>query len=99
MSDHQFSFRKALSIIDAIEMVQLSELGCHSADLDGKDVTNYLLELIRDYFRDRVLIYDTDDSRKSYEISAAGPQCSVLGPVLRNVMYDGVLRLRLPKGA
>ena len=40
---------------------------------DGKDVPMYLLELIRNYFKDRVLIYDTDDGRKSYAVSAGVP--------------------------
>ena len=46
------------------------DLNATLAALDGKDVPNYLLELIRYYFRDRVLIYDTNDVRKSYVISS-----------------------------
>ena len=69
------------------------------AALDGKDVQNYLLELIRDYFKDRVLIYDKDYNRKSYVVSARVPQVSVLGSILWNVMYDGVLRLNLSKSS
>ena len=45
------------------------------AALDGKDVPKYLLELMTDYFKDRVFIYDTDNGRKSY--AAGVPQ----GPV------------------
>ena len=69
------------------------------AALYGKNIPNYLLELIRNYFKDRVLIYDTNDGRETYAVSARGPQISVLGPILWNVMYDGVLRLNLPKGS
>ena len=36
------------------------------APLDGKDVPNYLFQLVKDYLRDRVLLYDTDDDRKLY---------------------------------
>ena len=61
---------------------------------DGKAVSNYLLELIRDCFRDTVLIYNTDDDRKSYAVTV-----SVLSPILWNILYDGVLKLKHPKGA
>ena len=49
---------------------------------DGKDVPNYLLELIRDYFKDVVLISNADDCRKSYAVSAGVAQASLLGPTL-----------------
>ena len=58
---------------------------------------NYLLELIKDYFKDRVLLYDTDDDRRTYAVLASVPQGSVLGPILWNVTYDAVLMVRLPK--
>ena len=31
-------------------------------------------------------------------MTAGVPQCSVLGPLLWNLMYGGVLRLRMPNG-
>ena len=75
----------------------------HTADwdvtaLEVKGVPNHLLKLIRDYFKDRVLIYDTYDGRKSYTVSAGVLQGSVLDPILWNITYDVVLRLKLPKG-
>ena len=66
--------------------------------LDAKSIPNYLLELVKDCFKDRVLLYDADDGRKSYAVLAKVPKYSVLGPILWNVVYDGVMRLKVPKG-
>ena len=41
--------------------------------LDRNGIPNYFLELIRDYFKDRVLLYDTDDGSKSYDVSVEVP--------------------------
>ena len=67
------------------------------AAIDGKDIPNYLLQPIKHYFKDRVLLNATEDCRKSYAASLGLPQGSVVDPILWNVVYDGVLRLKLPK--
>lgn len=40
--------------------------------------------------------YDTKNGPKKSLIYGGVPQGSVLGPLLRNMMYDGLLRLALP---
>lgn len=61
------------------------------------DIPGYLLAIIQDYFRNRELLYDTDNGIRSHRVTGGVPQGSVLGPLLWNVMYDGVLRLELPE--
>lgn len=45
-----------------------------------------------------MLQYFTSDGLKTHEVSAGVPQGSVMGPLLWNLMYDGVLRLEVPTG-
>ncbi|CAB0030695.1 unnamed protein product [Trichogramma brassicae] len=68
------------------------------AALERIRTPEYLQKIIYSYFQARVLEYDTDDGPESCSITAGVPQGLVLGPILWNVMYDSILRLRLDDG-
>ncbi|XP_070854167.1 uncharacterized protein [Drosophila suzukii] len=61
-------------------------------------ISDYLIDLEADYFKDRVLTYSSDVGEHEYQLTGGVPQGSVLGPILWNVMYDGILRQVLPEG-
>lgn len=66
--------------------------------LQGIGVPRSLNKILGSYFENRLLLYDTEDGRKEYKVTAGVPQGSILGPTLWNIMYNGVLKLDLPRG-
>lgn len=62
-------------------------------------VPRYISNLVKSYFKERVLLYETVSGVQSYTVTGGVPQGSVLGPMLWNIMYDAVLKLELPEGA
>lgn len=61
-------------------------------------VPEYLMKMIRDYLRDRSLVYDTTEGPRTKEITAGAAQGSILGPDLWNATYDSLLQTEMPEG-
>lgn len=64
----------------------------------GEDfgVPQYLMRMIRDYLKDRILLYNTSGGPREYKITSGAAQGSILGPDLWNATYDEILRIEMP---
>lgn len=88
----------AIVTLDVKNAFNTANWGRILCSLKKMNVAPYIRQMVTSYFSDRTLMYNTATGTKVRNISGGVPQGSVLGPLLWNVMYDGVLRLPLPTG-
>lgn len=59
-------------------------------------VPPYLMQIIEDYLKNRVLRYNTREGIREHIVTSGAAQGSILGPDLWNVSYDEILKIEMP---
>lgn len=66
--------------------------------LRNREMDENLIGLIASYLSGRAIILEAEGKTVTKRVTSGVPQGSVLGPILWNVQYDGLLRMELPEG-
>lgn len=59
----------------------------------------YLITIVKVYFCNRSLLVEINNGLKEYNVTTGVSQVSFLGPLLWNIMYNGIFELDIPEEA
>ncbi|KAF2905233.1 hypothetical protein ILUMI_00957 [Ignelater luminosus] len=66
-------------------------------ELDRRTISPYLINVIQNYLQNRcIIIKNGEENKENVKVNSGVPQGSVLGLLLLNIPYDGVLQIPIP---
>lgn len=83
--------------IDVSNAFNSAPWNCILNSLRAMAVPEYLVDITTKYLSDRSVRYDNCGVTSEFAVRREVPQGSVLGPTLWNVLYNGLLKLALPR--
>jgi len=88
----------AVATIDVTNAFNTAPWPLIDAELRRRAVPRTMIRLLRSYMSGRQLVVEDLQGDTRIGVTCGVPQGSVLGPLLWNVFYDSLLRLRVPRG-
>lgn len=87
----------ALLALDIKNAFNSLDWGSIKQELTKRGISKYLIKIFDDYFSEREVIYKNSNEEVRLFMERGVPQSSILGPTAWNLVYDGLLRMILPK--
>lgn len=95
MGEGRFVMAVSLNVKNAFNSIEWMEI---NRAIKKKGFPRYLREIIKDYLRDRSIVWIGNDGRKHHKKIGRGvPQGTILGPLLWDIAYDEVIGIPKPR--